>query len=74
MNDKLLDELLEHLEPRRPRWGIIRGTLRINKVYDLDGVKWDGLTHKELELSLRLLDKDRQIAKLTPKKKTKKAD
>ena len=75
MNNKLLDELLELLEERRPRFGVIRVMLRTAGVAELQGKKWGNLTHNELELTLRLCEKDRVIASLQkPAKKVKKKE
>lgn len=73
MNDKLLDELLEQLEERRPRWAQMRAALKIAKEPLLRGEKWNSMTHKEFELTIRLCEQDRIIAKLQkPKAKAKK--
>jgi hypothetical protein len=73
MKDKLLNELLELLEPRRPRFGVIRAMIRVEGITELQGKRWYNLTHNELELTLRLCEKDRQLAKLQkPKAKAKK--
>ena len=63
MEDTLLDELLEHLKVRRPRWGIMRAKLRIGKIILLNGSKWTGFSHKELELSIRVLEQTRLAEK-----------
>lgn len=71
MEDKILDDLLKLLGQRRPRFGIVRATLRVNKVFMLRGKKWPGMEHKELELTIMLLDQDRTIAKLQKQLKAK---
>ena len=73
MDNKLLDELLEQLEEARPRFGLIRGALRVYKVQDLRGERWHSYSDRELTFALRLLEQDRLIEKLQkPAKKTAK--